>query len=219
MIGTPASCIAVRAAVLIPISSIAAGGGPIQTRPGVLDGLREARHSRRGSRSRDGSPAPRSAAPRRGSALPRGSSRRPASARAGTPRRRTRRGARRDRPRSRRRPRRSPSSRSVRKTRIAISPRLATRTFSNMSGPYSPRSGPDRRPIKLTVARAASVPIVVVLYAWSFSGHDYWATAVFCVAMTTDWFDGRLARRQGRSSRSARSSIRSPTRCSCSPRS
>jgi CDP-diacylglycerol---glycerol-3-phosphate 3-phosphatidyltransferase len=53
---------------------------------------------------------------------------------------------------------------------------------------------------QLTVARAASVPLVLVLYAWSFSGHDYWATAVFCVAMTTDWFDGRLARRQGRSS-------------------
>ena len=53
---------------------------------------------------------------------------------------------------------------------------------------------------QLTVARAASVPIVVVLYAWSFSGHDYWATAVFCVAMTTDWLDGRLARRAGRSS-------------------
>jgi phosphatidylglycerophosphate synthase len=51
---------------------------------------------------------------------------------------------------------------------------------------------------QLTVARAASVPIVVVLYAWSFAGHDYWATAVFCVAMTTDWLDGRLARRQGR---------------------
>jgi CDP-diacylglycerol--glycerol-3-phosphate 3-phosphatidyltransferase len=53
---------------------------------------------------------------------------------------------------------------------------------------------------QLTVARAASVPIVVVLYAWGFGNHDYWATAVFCVAMTTDWFDGRLARRQGRSS-------------------
>jgi CDP-diacylglycerol---glycerol-3-phosphate 3-phosphatidyltransferase len=53
---------------------------------------------------------------------------------------------------------------------------------------------------QLTVARAASVPIVIVLYAWGFSGHDYWATAVFCVAMSTDWFDGRLARRQGRAS-------------------
>ena len=53
---------------------------------------------------------------------------------------------------------------------------------------------------QLTAARAASVPIVVVLYAWGFSNHNYWATAVFCVAMTTDWFDGRLARKQGRSS-------------------
>jgi CDP-diacylglycerol--glycerol-3-phosphate 3-phosphatidyltransferase len=53
---------------------------------------------------------------------------------------------------------------------------------------------------QLTVARAASVPLVVVLYAWGFHGHDYWATAVFCVAMTTDWFDGQLARRQGHTS-------------------
>jgi CDP-diacylglycerol--glycerol-3-phosphate 3-phosphatidyltransferase len=53
---------------------------------------------------------------------------------------------------------------------------------------------------QLTVARALAVPIVVVLYAWPFSGHAYWATAVFCVAMTTDWFDGRLARRHGRTS-------------------
>ena len=53
---------------------------------------------------------------------------------------------------------------------------------------------------QLTVARALSVPFVVVLYAWSFHGHAYWATAVFCVAMATDWLDGRLARRHGRSS-------------------
>ena len=72
---------------------------------------------------------------------------------------------------------------------------------------------------QLTVARAASVPLVIVLYAWNFHGHDYWATAVFCVAMTTDWFDGRLARRQGRASSVGRSSTRSPTRSSCSPRS
>jgi CDP-diacylglycerol--glycerol-3-phosphate 3-phosphatidyltransferase len=50
---------------------------------------------------------------------------------------------------------------------------------------------------KLTVARVVAVPIVVVLYAWNFSNHDYWATAVFCIAMTTDWFDGRMARRYG----------------------
>ena len=53
---------------------------------------------------------------------------------------------------------------------------------------------------QLTVARALSVPIVVVLYAWDFHGHAYWATAVFCAAMTTDFFDGRLARRHGRTS-------------------
>ena len=51
---------------------------------------------------------------------------------------------------------------------------------------------------QLTIARAASVPIVVVLYAWTFPNHDYWATVVFCIAMTTDWLDGGLARRQGR---------------------
>jgi len=53
---------------------------------------------------------------------------------------------------------------------------------------------------QLTVARAAVVPFVVVLYVWDFDGHDYWATALFGVAMATDWFDGRLARRSGRTS-------------------
>ncbi len=53
---------------------------------------------------------------------------------------------------------------------------------------------------QLTVARALAVPPVVVLYAWSFAGHDYWATALFAVAMATDWFDGRIARRRGRTS-------------------
>jgi CDP-diacylglycerol---glycerol-3-phosphate 3-phosphatidyltransferase len=67
-------------------------------------------------------------------------------------------------------------------------------------GPYSLHVVTLTAADQLTVARAASVPLVVVLYAWSFSGHNYWATAVFCVAMTTDWFDGRLARRQGRTS-------------------
>ncbi len=50
---------------------------------------------------------------------------------------------------------------------------------------------------QLTVARAVSVPIVVALFAIPFANHDYWATAVFCVAMATDWFDGRIARRSG----------------------
>jgi CDP-diacylglycerol---glycerol-3-phosphate 3-phosphatidyltransferase len=53
---------------------------------------------------------------------------------------------------------------------------------------------------QLTVARALSVPVVIVLFAWPFHGHAYWATALFSVAMTTDWFDGRLARRHGRTS-------------------
>jgi CDP-diacylglycerol--glycerol-3-phosphate 3-phosphatidyltransferase len=52
----------------------------------------------------------------------------------------------------------------------------------------------------LTVARAVSVPFVVALYVWDFDGHHYWATALFAVAMATDWFDGRIARRRGRTS-------------------
>jgi CDP-diacylglycerol--glycerol-3-phosphate 3-phosphatidyltransferase len=55
-------------------------------------------------------------------------------------------------------------------------------------------------PDVLTIARAAAVPPVVLLYAWNFNGHDYWATAIFCVAMATDWFDGRIARSRGRTS-------------------
>jgi CDP-diacylglycerol--glycerol-3-phosphate 3-phosphatidyltransferase len=53
---------------------------------------------------------------------------------------------------------------------------------------------------QLTAARALAVPVVVVLFAWDFPGHDYWATAVFVVAMATDWFDGWYARRTNRSS-------------------
>src|ERR1700758_4603826 len=53
---------------------------------------------------------------------------------------------------------------------------------------------------QLTVARAVAVPIVVTLFAISVHARDYWATAVFCVAMSTDWFDGRIARRSGRTS-------------------
>jgi CDP-diacylglycerol---glycerol-3-phosphate 3-phosphatidyltransferase len=52
-------------------------------------------------------------------------------------------------------------------------------------------------PDQLTIARALSVPIVVVLYELDFPGHNYWATAVFILAMSTDWFDGRIARRRG----------------------
>ncbi len=51
---------------------------------------------------------------------------------------------------------------------------------------------------QLTVARAAAVPFVVWLFAWDFTHNEYWATALFIVAMATDWFDGRIARRRGR---------------------
>ena len=37
-------------------------------------------------------------------------------------------------------------------------------------------------PDGLTVARAASVPFVILLYAWNFDGHNYWATALFAAA-------------------------------------
>lgn len=53
---------------------------------------------------------------------------------------------------------------------------------------------------QLTAARALAVPVVVVLFAWDFRAHDYWATAVFAVAMATDWLDGWYARRTDRSS-------------------
>jgi CDP-diacylglycerol---glycerol-3-phosphate 3-phosphatidyltransferase len=53
---------------------------------------------------------------------------------------------------------------------------------------------------QLTVARMAAAPLIVVLFVVDFSGHDYWATALFAVAMATDWFDGWLARRSGRTS-------------------
>src|SRR5881392_2227890 len=53
---------------------------------------------------------------------------------------------------------------------------------------------------QLTLARAASVPVVVALFAIPFTGHNVWATVVFCLAMATDWFDGRIARRSGRTS-------------------
>jgi CDP-diacylglycerol--glycerol-3-phosphate 3-phosphatidyltransferase len=55
-------------------------------------------------------------------------------------------------------------------------------------------------PDQLTVARALAVPVVVVLFAWSFPDHAYWATGVFVVAMATDQVDGWLARRWNQTS-------------------
>ena len=51
---------------------------------------------------------------------------------------------------------------------------------------------------QLTLARIACAPLVVVLFTLDFANHAYWGTAVFCLAMSTDWFDGRIARRSGR---------------------
>ena len=55
-------------------------------------------------------------------------------------------------------------------------------------------------PDQLTLARALAVPIVIVLFAWDFEDHLYWATAVFAVAMATDQVDGWLARRRNQTS-------------------
>jgi CDP-diacylglycerol--glycerol-3-phosphate 3-phosphatidyltransferase len=83
--------------------------------------------------------------------------------------------------------------------RTAISPRFATRTFEKtLTGRvFSPTV---TLPDQLTVARALAVPVVVVLFAWDFPDHAYWATAVFVVAMATDQVDGWLARRRGQTS-------------------
>jgi len=53
---------------------------------------------------------------------------------------------------------------------------------------------------QLTLARIAAVPVVLLLLELDFQGHDYWATGVFAAAMATDWLDGRVARRRGRTS-------------------
>jgi CDP-diacylglycerol---glycerol-3-phosphate 3-phosphatidyltransferase len=53
---------------------------------------------------------------------------------------------------------------------------------------------------QLTVARICAAPLIVLLFVVDFPNHDYWATALFVVAMATDWLDGRLARRSGRTS-------------------
>lgn len=55
-------------------------------------------------------------------------------------------------------------------------------------------------PDQLTLGRALAVPVVVVLFAWNFPDHAYWATAVFVVAMATDQVDGWLARRRNQTS-------------------
>ena len=53
---------------------------------------------------------------------------------------------------------------------------------------------------QLTVARAAAVVVVILLFQSRLEHAEYWATAVFVAAMATDQVDGWLARRQGKSS-------------------
>ena len=87
----------------------------------------------------------------------------------------------------------------MRKIRIAISPRLATSTFEkpattgilcrygagrSADGRTHGRGACDRGPVRRSISPATT----------------YWATALFAVAMATDWFDGWLARRSGSSS-------------------
>src|SRR5438309_9595701 len=130
-----------------------------------------------------------------------GSSRRRAAGRSGTPRPRRRRGVLRGRPPNRPRWIRaralaayercgSRSRRDSRRERCRRCCRTLRAAFSRFVSPAD----------QLTVARALSVPIVIVLFAWDFTGPAYWAPGVFCVAMATDVFDGKLARRHGRSS-------------------
>ena len=48
---------------------------------------------------------------------------------------------------------------------------------------------------QLTLARILAVPVVIVLFVAAFDGNYWWATSAFIAAMTTDFFDGRVARR------------------------
>src|SRR4029078_8036954 len=75
-------------------------------------------------------------------------------------------------------------------------PRAPSRTEA--CGAYSPRT--VTLPDQLPLARALAVPVVVVLFAWDFENHLYWATAVFALAMATDQVDGWLARRRNQTS-------------------
>jgi CDP-diacylglycerol--glycerol-3-phosphate 3-phosphatidyltransferase len=76
---------------------------------------------------------------------------------------------------------------------------LATSTLEKTAtlGIFSPRMAVADQ---LTVARICAAPLIVILFVVDFPHHDYWATALFAVAMATDWLDGRLARRSGSTS-------------------
>src|SRR4029450_5121555 len=83
--------------------------------------------------------------------------------------------------------------------RTATSPRSGTSTFEKR-GMARILPADEPRGSELTLIRIAAVPVVVVLFVRDFDGHYWWATGVFIAAMTTDWFDGRVARWRGRTS-------------------
>jgi hypothetical protein len=83
-----------------------------------------------------------------------------------------------------------------RRIRIAILAAIRSQALSRkgaIAGTYSP--GAVTLPDQLTVARG--VRARVCSSTLGLSEQQYWATAVFCVAMATDWLDGRIARRRG----------------------
>ena len=139
----PASRMISRAFVFEPIASMALGGRADEDDAGLLAGAREGGvlgQEAVAGVDRLGAGLLR---PPRGSCPPSGSSPRPARGRAGRPRRRAARAGRRDRARSRPPRCATPSSSSVRMTRMAISPRLATRTLVNIGAARGYRSGHD----------------------------------------------------------------------------
>ena len=50
-------------------------------------------------------------------------------------------------------------------------------------------------PNKLTISRMVLIPVFVLFFYLSFTGHFFVALAVFAVASLTDLFDGKIARR------------------------
>ena len=53
-------------------------------------------------------------------------------------------------------------------------------------------------PNTLTIARIFMVPLLVVILLTEFPGKEYWGLAVFLLASATDFLDGIIARRTGK---------------------